>query len=68
MKAYTEVKVPLHLIVMLALVGDGWLSSWLHHCSHWIRGWVGPRAGLNTLRLTLTGNQSPILRRSLSMN
>jgi hypothetical protein len=27
MKASSEVKVSLHLILMLALVGDAWLSS-----------------------------------------
>jgi hypothetical protein len=67
MKAYRGVDVQMHIFLTLALVGGEWSAS--HPChftpkekapnTHWIRGWVGPRASLDAVEqkkfLTLLG-------------
>jgi hypothetical protein len=67
MKAYGGVDVKIHIFLALALAGGEWLAS--RPCcftprkrnpgTHWIRGWVDPRAGLDDLEkrklLTLPG-------------
>jgi hypothetical protein len=55
MKAYGEVDVYILVILTSALVGGEWSASRLGRCilgerapgTHSIRGWVGPRAGLD---------------------
>jgi hypothetical protein len=68
MKAYEGVDVYIHIFFTSALVGGEWSAS--SPCrftsgkmtptrTHWIGGWVGPRAGLDDLEkrkfLTLQG-------------
>jgi hypothetical protein len=51
------VDVQLHTFLTSALDGDEWSVSHLSHFmpkqrapgTHWIRGWVGPRAGLDVV-------------------
>jgi hypothetical protein len=55
MKAYGGVHVQIHIFLTLALAGGEWSAS--HLCcftpgerapgTHWLGGWVGPRAGLD---------------------
>jgi hypothetical protein len=66
MKAYGRVDVYIHVFLNSVLVGVEWSDS--HPCrfapeervpgTHWIGGWVGPRAGLDDAEkrkfLTLT--------------
>jgi hypothetical protein len=67
MKAYGEVDEQIHIFLPSALAGGEWSAS--RHCrftteerapdTHWIGGWVGPRAGLDDVKkkqfLTLPG-------------
>jgi hypothetical protein len=62
MKAYAGVDVSIHIFLTSAPVGGKWSAS--RPCrftpgTHWIGGWVGPRAGLDDLEkrkfLTLPG-------------
>jgi hypothetical protein len=55
MKTYGGVDVWIHVLLSSALVGGEW-SAWSPgrftpgeraYCTHWIRSWVGPRAGLD---------------------
>jgi hypothetical protein len=56
-KAYWGVEVWLHAFLTLALYGGGWSASHTGRFTpserapgtHWIGGWVGPRAGLDTI-------------------
>jgi hypothetical protein len=67
MKAYEGVDVEIHIFLTSALVGGEWSAS-LHGSfttgerapgTHWIGGWVDPRAGLDDVEkrtfLTLPG-------------
>jgi hypothetical protein len=50
MKAYGGVDVYLHIFLTSAVVGGEWSASRPCHFTpgtHWIGGWVGPRAGLD---------------------
>jgi hypothetical protein len=57
MKAYWEVEVQLHAFLTSALDGAEWSASRpgrftlreLGPGTHWIGGWVGPRAGLDVV-------------------
>jgi hypothetical protein len=57
MKTYGGVDVYTHVFLTLALVGVEWSVSRLDRftpgerapCTHWIGGWVGPRAGLDDM-------------------
>jgi hypothetical protein len=57
MKAYGGVDVLIHIFLTWALAGGEWSAS----CpgTHWIEGWVDPRAGLDDVEkrkfLTLPG-------------
>jgi hypothetical protein len=67
MKAYRGVDVYIHIFLTSALVGGEWSTSRLGRFTpgerapgtHWIGGWVDPRAGLDDLEmrkfLTLQG-------------
>jgi hypothetical protein len=67
MKAYGGVDVYIHIFLISALVGGEWSPSRpglftpgeRAPCTHWIGGWVGPRAGLDDVEkrkfLTLPG-------------
>jgi hypothetical protein len=69
MKAYREVDVFIHVFLTSALVGGEWSAS--RPCrftprvkapsTHWIGGWVGPRAGLDDVEKILdpTGTRTP---------
>jgi hypothetical protein len=57
MKAYGGVDVQIHVFLAYALAGNKWLASSpgrLAPCTHWIGGWMDPRAGLETWRKFLT--------------
>jgi hypothetical protein len=50
MKAYRGVDVQTHIFLTSALVGGDWSAAWpcrFTPGTHWIGGWVGPRAGLD---------------------
>jgi hypothetical protein len=55
MKMYGGVDVYIHIFLTSALVGGEWSASRLGHFTpreralrtHWIGGWVNPRAGLD---------------------
>jgi hypothetical protein len=55
MKAYGGVDVQIHIFLTSALVGGEWSTSHPGRFTpggrargtHWIGGWVGPRAGMN---------------------
>jgi hypothetical protein len=55
MKTYGGVNIWIHIFLTSALAGDEWSASRSGrfalgekaHDTHWIRGWVGPRAGLD---------------------
>jgi hypothetical protein len=57
MKAYGGVDVEIHIFLTSALVGGEWSASRLGRFTsgdrapgtHWIGGWVDPRAGLDDL-------------------
>jgi hypothetical protein len=67
MKEYGVVDVQIHIFLTSALIGEKWSAS--RACrftteekapgTHWIRGWVGPRYGLDEMEkrkfLTLPG-------------
>jgi hypothetical protein len=62
MKAYGEEGVYIHIFLTSALAGGEWSASCPGRFTpgtHWIGGWVGPRAGLDDVEkrkfLTLTG-------------
>jgi hypothetical protein len=61
MKAYGGVDVQMHILLTSALGGERSAScpSRFTPGTHWIRGWVGPRAGLDAVEkrkfLTLPG-------------
>jgi hypothetical protein len=70
MKTYGELEVQIHVFLTLALVGGERSASVpglftpqeRTHGTHWIGGWVGPRAGLDAVEnrkfLTLPGLKS----------
>jgi hypothetical protein len=73
MKAYEGMDVQTHVFLTSALGGGEWSAS--RTCrftpgerapgTHWIGGWVGPRAGLDVEKiLDLTGTQTPTPRPS----
>jgi hypothetical protein len=52
MKVYWGVEVELHAFLTSTLDGSEWLASRPAHSTpgaHWIRGWVGPRTGLDAV-------------------
>jgi hypothetical protein len=57
MKAYGGVDVKIHIFLTSALAGGEWLASRLCRSTpwerapgtHWIVGWVDPRAGLDDM-------------------
>jgi hypothetical protein len=52
MKTYEGVNVQIHVFLTSALVGGEWSASRLGRFTpgtHWTRGWVGPRAGLDDM-------------------
>jgi hypothetical protein len=57
MRAYVGVDVQIHIFLTLALVGGEWSASRpglftpgeRAPSSHWIGGWVGPRASLDNV-------------------
>jgi hypothetical protein len=67
MKAYGEVNVEIHIFLTSALAGGEWPASLFGRFTfgertlgtHWMGGWVGPRAGLDDVEkrkfLTLPG-------------
>jgi hypothetical protein len=67
MKAYGGVDVQIHIFLTSALAGGEWSASRPDHFNpgerapgtHWIGGWVDPRAGLDDVEkrkfVTLTG-------------
>jgi hypothetical protein len=65
MKACGGVEVCRQAFVTSALDGDEWLASCAGHFTltgralntHWMGGWVGPRASLDALSLLLTGQR-----------
>jgi hypothetical protein len=69
MKEYGGLDVFLHIFLTSTLVGGEWSPS--RPCrftpgekaprTHWIGGWVGPRAGLDDMETILdpTGNRTP---------
>jgi hypothetical protein len=69
MKAYGGVDVKIHLFLTSALVGGEWSASPLCRFTpgesapgtHWIEGWVSPRAGLDDVENILdpTGTRTP---------
>jgi hypothetical protein len=69
MKAYGEVDVQSHIFFTSALAGGEWSASGTGRFAprktatgtHWIKGWVGPRAGLDDVEKTadLTGTRTP---------
>jgi hypothetical protein len=69
MKAYEGVDVYIHIFLTSALVGE-WSTSRSGRftpCTHWIGGWVNPRAGLDDLEnkiLHLTGTRTSTSRSS----
>jgi hypothetical protein len=56
MKVYGGVDVEIHIFLTSALVLGEWSASRPGRCttgeSHWIGGWVGPRAGLDDVKRT----------------
>jgi hypothetical protein len=63
MKAGGRVDVQIHIFLTLALVGSEWSASHPRERTpgtHWIGGWVGPRAGLDYVEKILgpTGTQT----------
>jgi hypothetical protein len=53
MKAYGGVGVWIHICLTSALAGDEWSASRpgsFTPCTHWIGGWVNPKAGLDDLK------------------
>jgi hypothetical protein len=75
MKTYGGVDVEIHVFLTSALVEGKWSAPRPgrfnpeegDHDTHWIRGWVGPRTGLEDVdreNLTLTGTRTPIRRPS----
>jgi hypothetical protein len=74
MKAYGEVDVWIHIFLISALVGGEWSASRPGRFTpgerapgtHWIGGWVGPRAGLDDLEKILdpAGTRIPTPRSS----
>jgi len=57
-------EVDLHAFLISALDGGEWSVSWLLYPQgrrYWIGGWVGPRAGLDTVE-PLPGLETPIIQ------
>jgi hypothetical protein len=58
MKTYGGVDVQIHIFLTSALAGSEWSASRpgrltpgeRAHGTHWIGGWVGPRAGLDDVK------------------
>jgi hypothetical protein len=74
MKAYVRVHEEIHIFLTSALVGGVWSASRPGRFTpgkcpgtHWIGGWVGPRAGLDDVEnrkfLTLPGQKLRFLGR-----
>jgi hypothetical protein len=69
MKTYGEVDVKIHVFLSSALAGGEWPASRSYRfipgeralCTHWIGGWVDPRADLDDMEkwkcLTLPGHE-----------
>jgi hypothetical protein len=56
MKMYGGVDVQFHVFLTMALVGGEWSASRPGRFTpgtHWIGGWVGPRAGLDNVKKIL---------------
>jgi hypothetical protein len=49
MKTYGGVAVWTHVFLTSELVGGEWSASRPRRLTHWIGGWVDPRAGLNEI-------------------
>jgi hypothetical protein len=67
MKAYGGLDVYIHIFLTSALVGGEWSASRPARFTpgtHWIGGWVGPRAGLDDVEFDPTGTQTPTSRSS----
>jgi hypothetical protein len=74
MKAYGGVDVYIHIFLTSALAGGEWSASRPGRFTageripgtHWIGGWVGPRAGLDDVEKILdpTGTRTPTPRSS----
>jgi hypothetical protein len=74
MKAYGGVNVQIHIFLTSALAGGEWSASRPGRFTpgqkapgtHWIRGWVDPRASLDDVEKILdpTGTRTPTLRSS----
>jgi hypothetical protein len=69
MKAYGGVGVQIHIFLTSALVGGEWSASYPGRFttgerapgSHWVGGWVDPRAGVDEVEKILdpTGTRTP---------
>jgi hypothetical protein len=57
MKAYRGMDIQIHIFLTLTLAGGQWLASCPRHFTpreratgtHWLGGWVDPRASLNDM-------------------
>jgi hypothetical protein len=69
-KAYGGMDVQIHIFLISVLLGGEWSASRpgrFTPSTHWIRVWVGPRAGLNYVEKILdpTGTRTPTPRSSI---
>jgi hypothetical protein len=73
MKSYEGMDLLIHVFLTAALVGGAWSASRPGRfipgekaaCTHWIGGWLDPRAGLDDLEkriLDLTETRTPTSR------